>query len=175
MSIVDKQKIQSYIDQGKLPPVELWDPPLCGHSEMLIQKNGAWLHQGKPFARQALVKLFASILKKESDEYFLVTPVEKLTIDVNFTPFVIVDCQKHGEDIRLTSNLGESMILDKSHNLYKKESAQMTAICTNVRRNLEAAFNSSSLQQLLEMAVLEADDRTMIYSRDISIDLNSLV
>jgi uncharacterized protein len=175
MAIKDKKAIQSYIDQGKLPPVELWDPPLCGHSDMLIQQNGVWLHQGKPFARQAMVKLFASILKKESDEYYLVTPVEKLIIDVNLTPFVIVDCHKTGNDIRLTSNMGEMIELDKSHDLFKKQIGQTTAICTNIRRNLEAAFNSSSLQQLLELATLETDDRTMIYSHDLSVDLNSLI
>jgi uncharacterized protein len=174
MPISDEHVIQSYIDQGKLPPVEQWDPPLCGHSEMQIQRNGVWLHQGKPFVRQALVKLFASILKKESDQYFLVTPVEKLIIDVKFTPFVIVDCQKIGNEIRLISNLGESIVLDNSHNLYKKQKQPTIAICTDIRRNLEAAFNSSSLQQLFELATSE-EDRTMIYSRDLAINLNTLI
>lgn len=78
------------------PPVHLWNPPLSGDIDIRIARNGDWYHEGTRFERQALVKLFASILKREGDEYFLVTPVEKWRIRVEDAPFVAIDCEVLG-------------------------------------------------------------------------------
>src|SRR5665647_2842505 len=68
-------------DGGRaLPPVELWNPPFCGDIDMRIAADGTWFYQNTPIGRPALVKLFASVLKREGDKYFLVTPVEKLSL-----------------------------------------------------------------------------------------------
>ena len=69
-----------------LPPVELWDPPYCGDIDMRIATDGTWFYQKTPIGRPALVKLFASILKREGDKHFLVTPVEKVGIVVDDAP-----------------------------------------------------------------------------------------
>ena len=73
------------------PPVHLWNPPYCGEIDMRIAADGTWFYQKTPIGRAALVKLFASVLKREGDHYFLVTPVEKCGITVDEAPFLAVE------------------------------------------------------------------------------------
>ncbi len=73
------------------PPVERWNPPFCGDIDMRIAADGTWFYQKTPIGRPALVKLFASILKREGEKYFLVTPVEKVGITVEDVPFLAVE------------------------------------------------------------------------------------
>ena len=73
------------------PPVHLWNPPFCGDIDMRIAADGTWFYQKTPIGRPALVKLFASMLKREGDRYFLVTPVEKCGIAVDDAPFLAVE------------------------------------------------------------------------------------
>src|SRR5215831_11616406 len=80
-----------------LPPVERWNPPYCGDIDMRIAADGTWFYQKTPIGRPALVKLFASVLKREGEKYFLVTPVEKVGIDVDDAPFTAVEMQQEGE------------------------------------------------------------------------------
>lgn len=78
--------------EGKgLPPVERWNPPFCGDLDMRIAADGTWFCAKTPIGRPALVKLFASVLKREGDKYFLVTPVEKCGIQVDDAPFLAVE------------------------------------------------------------------------------------
>lgn len=149
------QQIQTYLDRGQIPPVENWDPDFCGDSDMRILRSGQWLHQNTPIGRENLVKLFASVLKREGDDYFLVTPVEKLAISVDITPFVIVDMQvvqQHPQQIQLTTNLGEQFLLDNAHPLTIKQQNDEQLALVVVRRNLEAVINSSTFMQLCELA-----------------------
>ena len=74
-----------------LPPVERWNPPFCGDLDMRIAADGTWYYLKTPIGRPALVKLFASVLKREDDKYFLVTPVEKCGIQVDDAPFLAVE------------------------------------------------------------------------------------
>lgn len=78
-------------EKGGLPPVERWNPPFCGDIDMKIAADGTWFYQKTPIGRPALVKLFASILKREDERYFLVTPVEKVGITVEDAPFLAVE------------------------------------------------------------------------------------
>src|SRR3982074_2838434 len=73
------------------PPVHLWNPPFCGDLDMRIASDGTWFYLKTPIGRPALVKLFASVLKREGDKYFLVTPVEKCGIVVDDAPFLAVE------------------------------------------------------------------------------------
>jgi uncharacterized protein len=73
------------------PPVERWNPPFCGDLDMRIAADGTWFYMKTPIGRPALVKLFASVLKREGDSYFLVTPVEKCGITVDDAPFLAVE------------------------------------------------------------------------------------
>ncbi len=81
----------------KLPPVHLWNPPFCGDIDIRIARNGTWFHEGTVIHRQPLVRLFSTILKKEGDDYFLVTPVEKVRIQVEDVPFIAVGVTEEGE------------------------------------------------------------------------------
>src|SRR3974377_96483 len=74
-----------------LPPVERWNPPFCGDLDLRIGADGTWYYLKTPIGRPALVKLFASVLKREGDKYFLVTPVEKCGITVDDAPFLAVE------------------------------------------------------------------------------------
>ena len=79
------------------PPVHLWNPPFCGDLDMRIASDGTWFYLKTPIGRPALVKLFASVLKREGDKYFLVTPVEKCGIVVDDAPFLAVELKvEHG-------------------------------------------------------------------------------
>ena len=79
-----------------LPPVERWNPPFCGEIDMRIGTDGTWFYQKTPIGRPALVKLFASVLKREGEKYFLVTPVEKVGIVVDDAPFIAVEMNTSG-------------------------------------------------------------------------------
>jgi hypothetical protein len=80
------------------PPVHLWNPPYCGEIDMRIAADGTWFYQKTPIGRAALVKLFASVLKREGERYFLVTPVEKCGITVDEAPFLAVELAVDGPD-----------------------------------------------------------------------------
>ena len=82
-----------------LPPVERWDPPFCGDIDMKIEADGTWFYQKTPIGRPALVKLFSSILKREGEKYYLVTPVEKVGLMVVDAPFLAVELKvEHADD-----------------------------------------------------------------------------
>ena len=86
-----------------LPPVHLWNPPFCGDIDMRIAVDGTWHYLGSPINRKPMVKLFSSILRRDEEDYFLVTPVEKVGITVDDAPFLAVELIVEGE--------GESQIL----------------------------------------------------------------
>jgi len=80
-----------------LPPVERWNPPFCGDLDMRIAADGTWFYLGTPIGRPAMVKLFSSVLRKDGDDYFLVTPLEKVGITVEDAPFQAVEMAVEGE------------------------------------------------------------------------------
>ncbi len=80
-----------------LPPVERWNPDFCGHIDMRIAADGTWFYLGTPIGRPALVKLFSSVLRRDGDDYVLVTPVEKLGIVVEDAPFQAVEMAVESE------------------------------------------------------------------------------
>jgi uncharacterized protein len=103
------------------PPVELWDPPFCGNLDMRIAGDGTWYYLKTPIGRPALVKLFASVLKREGDDYFLVTPVEKCGIQVDDAPFVAVELKVADEDagqvLNFRTNVDEWIACGSAHEL----------------------------------------------------------
>jgi len=108
--------------EQKLPPVERWNPTHCGNSDMRIARDGTWFHQGSPIGRIEMVRLFATILRRESDGgYVLVTPVEKLDIAVEDAPFVAVELKSEGEgparNLAFRLNTGDLVIAGPAHRL----------------------------------------------------------
>lgn len=89
-------------------PVHLWDPPDCGDIDILIRRDGVWLHEGTPIGREALVRLFSTVLRKDADGTWLVTPVEKLRIAVEDAPFVAVRVDRREDDVLcFVTNVGD--------------------------------------------------------------------
>src|SRR6202050_836072 len=90
-----------------LPPVHLWNPAHCGEIDIVIKKSGLWFHEGTPIGREALVRLFSTILRKDPDGIYLVTPVEKMKITVEAAPFVAVRVDREGDARKFLTNVGD--------------------------------------------------------------------
>ena len=100
------------------PPVELWNPPFCGDIDMRIARDGTWFYGGTPIGRPALVKLFASILRKDPEGFRLVTPVEKVGIIVEDAPFLGVEMKiEHGSNLSFRTNVDDWVEAGAAHPL----------------------------------------------------------
>jgi uncharacterized protein len=143
---------------GRLAPVELWNPTHCGDSEMVIRADGSWLHQGSPITRVALVRLFSTILRCEADgSYVLVTPGEKLTITVEDVPFVAIEMTSEGEgrDRRLAfrTNVGDLVVAGAEHGLAIEDRGQGTHPYLRVRGGLDALVARPVYYELANLAL----------------------
>lgn len=142
---------------GGLPPVHLWDPPFCGDIDMEIRRDGTWFYQGTPIGRAPLVRLFSSILRREGDAYFLVTPVEKVGIRVEDAPFVAVDANAAGADtdqvIAFTTNVGDRVTAGPEHPIRVERDPETgePAPYLLVRVNLEALIDRKTFYRLVEL------------------------
>jgi hypothetical protein len=138
-------------------PVHLWDPPFCGDLDIRIARDGTWHYLGTPIGRQALVRLFSSILKREDDRYYLVTPVEKVGIVIDDAPFVAIDFTVEGEGRaqRLTfeTHVGDVVAAGPEHPIRASrdpETGEPSPYVT-VRRGLEALIDRKSFYRLAEI------------------------
>lgn len=144
-------------------PVHLWDPPFCGDIDLRIARDGTWYYQGSPIRRQAMVRLFSSVLRRDGDKYFLVTPVEKLGITVEDCPFVAVALENDSSAepcvLRFTLNNGEQVPLDDEHVLRVEEGEHdQPHPVLPVRAGLEALVSRAVFYELVEQAEEKADD-----------------
>lgn len=139
-------------EQNSMPPVEKWDPEFCGNMNLVIKRSGQWWHEGTPFTRAKLIKLLASVLKKEGDEYFLVTPVEKIGIQVEDVPFIIIDDETSDTGIQVKTQTGDTVTLGNKHEVELREfEGQLVPYC-NIRRNLWARVHQNVLYRWVEQA-----------------------
>ena len=142
-----------------LPPVETWNPPFCGDIDMEIRRDGTWFYEGTPIGRPGLVKLFASILIREEDNYFLVTPVEKVGIRVQDAPFIAVDFEASGEGeaqrLTFTTNLEDVSVTgsDAPLRFVRDPDTGEPSPYVRVRRNLEALIDRKSFYRLVDLGV----------------------
>ena len=156
--LLEEQKQSS-----KRPPVHLWNPDKTGDMDMRIDREGRWIHEGEPIKRTALVNLFASILKREGDSYFLVTPVEKWQIDVDIAPFFMVTAEQRlrsGEQaIQLTSNSGDQLLIGANNPLWVDYDNYNRPIpLVRVRDNLHGLLSRSVYYQLIDWGHISYDD-----------------
>lgn len=151
MNLADLQS-QLASEQGKTPPVERWDPPFCGDMDLVIKHDGTWHYMGTPIGRKALVKLFASVLKKENDSYFLVTPVEKVGITVEDVPLLVVHWEKVDEHIVFTTITDDRVVVsaDNPVQLQQDKTSGDLLPYLLVRRNLFARLHQNVFYQLAE-------------------------
>ena len=141
------------------PPVHLWDPPFCGDLDMEIRRDGTWFYEGTPIGRPALVRLFASILKREGDAHFLVTPVEKVGIRVQDAPFLAVDFEREGGDLVFTTNVGDRVTAGPDHAVRVERDAQgEPSPYLHVRRGLEALIDRKSFYRLADIGETASHD-----------------
>ena len=141
-----------------LPPVHLWNPPFCGDIDMRIASDGTWFYQKTPIGRPALVKLFASVLKREGDKYFLVTPVEKVGIAVEDAPFLAVELTLIGPDkdvllpvLRFRTNVDDWVDAGPGHALrFEAEASGGLKPYLHVRSDLWAKVTRALFYDLVE-------------------------
>lgn len=125
------------------PPVERWNPAYCGELDLVIRRDGVWVHEGTPIGRAPLVRLFSTVLKREGDRYFLVTPAEKLGIRVEDVPFLAVLMRKGGVDAEqrlvFTTNVGDEVAAGPNHALqFRRRTDGQSAPYLHVRAGLWA-------------------------------------
>lgn len=142
-----------------MPPLETWNPPFCGDLDMQIKRDGTWFYEGTPIGRPGLVKLFASILWREEDDYFLITPVEKVGITVEDAPFVAVDFEAEGEGtdqtLRFVTNLEDTAKAGREHpiRVVRDPETGEPSPYILIRRNLEALIDRKSFYRLVDLGV----------------------
>lgn len=137
-----------------LPPVHLWNPPHCGEIDIRIRKDGVWFHEGTPIGREALVRLFSTVLRRDPDGYHLVTPVEKMKITVEDAPFIAVRVDQDGDGLRFETNVGD-VVEAGLDNAIRVEIDPITGEprpYLHVRRGLEALIARPVFYELVELA-----------------------
>ncbi len=145
------------------PPVHLWNPPFCGDLDMEIRTDGSWFYNGTPIGRPEMVRLFASILKREGDEYFLVTPVEKVRIRVIDAPFIAVDAEI-GQKIVMTTNTGDQVTAGPEHAIEIRGTAEQPRPYVHIRRGLWALIDRKTFYRLADAAMPGEDGRMEVHS-----------
>jgi hypothetical protein len=131
----------------------LWNPPFCGDINMHIARDGTWFYQGTPIGRAPLVRLFASILRREGDDYFLVTPVEKVGITVEDVPFVAVDFHREGDALVFETNVGDRAPAGPENPIrvdLDADTGEPTPYI-HIRRGLEARIDRKSFYRLIDL------------------------
>ena len=148
-----------------LPPVHLWNPEHCGEIDILIRGDGVWMHEGSPIGREALVRLFSTVLRKDPDGYHLVTPVEKLRIEVEDLPFRAVAVRRDGDDLIFTTDVGDEVRAGEADPIVVETDPATgePAPRVHVRRDLWARISRSVFYELVEAAET-VDDRLVVRS-----------
>ncbi|WP_309087706.1 DUF1285 domain-containing protein [Phenylobacterium sp.] len=136
-----------------LPPVHLWNPARSGEIDIVIRRDGTWVHEGGVIGREALVRLFSTILRKDADGIYLVTPVEKLKITVEDAPFTAVRVDRAGEALRFTTNVGDVVEAGPENpiRIVEGEGGEPRPY-VHVRAGLEALIARPVFYELVEMA-----------------------
>ena len=160
-------------EQKRLPPLEQWQPTKRGRVDIRIDREGRWFHEGDQIKRQPLVDLFATLLRKEADDYYLVTPVEQMRIDVEDVPFVVTDMDVRGyadrTDLLFTTNVGDYVLADATHAVFMRGDTPYFS----VRADLLARIQRSVFYRLVEYGV-EREGDLWVYSQRVGFNLGSL-
>lgn len=145
-------KIVTEVSGFSRPPLDKWQPKIKGKIDILIKADGSWWHEGGEIKRHSLVKLFASILVLEDQQYFLKTPVEQLAIEVEDAPFLVTSWQQKNGQILFTTNVGEIITLSEERPLLLKEQAEQTLPYLQLGRGFIAKLHRNVFYQLVEIA-----------------------
>jgi uncharacterized protein len=169
LSSLSLTDIARLLAEKRLPPVEKWNPDHCGDSEMRIARDGTWFHQGSPIGREAMVRLFSTILRREADGSFvLVTPVEKLSIEVEDAPFIAVELKSEGErrerTLAFRLNTGDLVSAGPDNAIRIRDMPDGPHPYLHVRGGLEALISRSVYYELINLALDEGADPVGLWS-----------
>jgi len=169
LSSLSLTDVACLLAEKRLPPVEKWNPDHCGDSDMRIARDGTWFHQGSPIGREAMVRLFSTILRREPDGgYVLVTPVEKLSIEVEDAPFLAVELKSEGEgrarSLAFRLNTGDLVAAGPDNALVLRETPDGPHPYLHVRGGLEALVARSVYYELVNLALDEGAEPVGLWS-----------
>jgi hypothetical protein len=180
-TIMDLKQLQLSLQSPHLAPIELWDPAFCGDIPIRIDRHGVWFYLDSKIQRPELVQLFASVLTRQQQEYFLLTPVEKVRIQVEDAAFVIVAIeQKTGDTPTLvaTTNLADQVLITAEYPLFLQPQPDGQLLpYLRLWRGLTAKFSRAAYYQLVDLALpIQNKGKTTlhIYSAGESFELGSL-
>lgn len=155
-------EIAEAVEARRLPPVSTWAPQESGDSHMRIAADGSWWHEGSRITRPAMVRGFASLLVRDgAGQHWLVTPQQKLAIEIEDAAFVAVDCVERDGALAFRTNTDEIVLAGPDHPLTARGSAEEPAIYLAVRNGCEARLDRSTWLQLAEIALSQGDGRTV--------------
>lgn len=166
----DLQGITAYLQQlnqqREIPPLAEWHPQYCGEMDLLIKANGEWWHQGQQIQRQALIDLFAKILCREGDDYYLKTPVEKLKIQVEDVPLLITQVDQIMLDglyyLQFTTQNQDVFIADETHQIFMREYLGESRPYVQVRAGLDALIQRQAFYHLVNYGELSQQQATTL-------------
>jgi len=158
----------------RLPPLHLWRPEHAGVIDIRIDREGAWYHEGTRIQRQPLVDLFATILRREDDGYYLVTPAEKMKIVVEEAPFIAINLDVRGQrtakQLLFSTNVGDYVVADQDHPIVMRDGRPFL----HIRDGLEARIQRSVFYRLVEEGEQQGDD-LFVYSNGCGFNLGSVI
>jgi hypothetical protein len=178
------EDIIKQVEGQRYPPVEKWNPAFCGDIDMQIKRDGSWYYMGTPIGRERMVRLFSTVLRKDADgKTYLVTPVEKIGIEVEDAHFIATHVEVVGEGtdkaFKFTTNVGDAVIADSEHPIRVEvdEGTGEPRPYILVRGRLEALIARSVFYELVEKAEAVSKDggaRLEITSRGTTFSLGDI-
>jgi hypothetical protein len=158
LAALSLSEVAALVAARKLPPLAEWRPTVEGDSEMRIAADGRWYHQGGEITRPAMVRAFAAILTRDADgRHWLVTPTQKLSVEVADAAFIAVDLKQEGDALAFRLNTDELVIAGPEHPIRTAGDADTPAIYLAAHHGTEARLNRSTYAQLAEIALETAD------------------
>lgn len=166
---------------GRLPPVHLWHPTDSKDIGLRISRDGTWWYQGSPIRRERMVQMFSRVLRREDDGYFLVTPVEKVRVEVELAPLLAVRMEvrqaEQGPDIAFQTNVGDIVVADRDHPIRMHGTGEAPLPVVVVRDGIEALMVRSVYYELVNLGEIVDIDGTgtmVVRSRDASFELGAV-
>lgn len=163
--------------KDSLPPVHLWHPENVKDIGMRISRDGTWWYQGSPIRRERMIRMFSRVLRREGDEYFLVTPVEKVRVDVEAAPLLAVRVERRDDggtpEIAFETNTGDIVVADAEHPIIMRGTAERPTPVVEVRDGIEALLARSVFYELVEHADIE-DSVLVVRSRGALFELGAV-
>ena len=153
-------EVAELVAARRLPPVEQWEPQATSDSLMTITADGRWFHDGGEITRPAMIRAFASLLRRDADgQHWLVTPAEKQAITVEDAAFIATDVTATEGALVFRLNTDDTVIAGPEHPLTARGDAETPALYLAVRSGTEARLNRSTWLQLVDLA---GDDLTVV-------------